>query len=965
MPAYRYDGLMDESDDTILQLKRELQVVIATGKTDDILQAYADLGQSFFDQRQFPQALHCFEKMVSSQQESGQDSSAMETGHFKEVAYCQIGLIHLAMGDFHKALEFCQLHLRVSKELGSLHGQGMACSHVGMALESLGEYQQALEYHQKALAISEETGDVAEQGMAYVSIGSLYDTMGQYENSLQCHHNALAIADATGDLDAQATACSYIREAYRRLGNLQKALEYQQIELSLAESQGIVDVQIRGHNNLAELYARLQHSDRALHHYQKALSSARNGGYPEDETRALSGIGAIYQKQGKLTRAVECYQQAIRVAQQCDDHIGQSAHYNDLGTVYLLLGNFQYAAQSHILAWQLCTEDDIEDRAISLAGMGSAYYKLGDFQKCIKAYRRILDQAESVGDELPSCYMITACIGLGNSCCQVTQFDEAAEHFDRALELAEINGDSLIQAEAALLLGHVSFSLQRFDKAYEHYQKSFGVSQEISDLLGQCRACCGTANCYYAWADYQNAARLYKKALERGFQAEVESTDKGPDMRPRRRPKVQEGGKSEALHENLKGTEQLAVLLHEIVQQHRQQCGPSPSELMGAIYVYLWGLMAVLLNSGEAAPPPALPPGLVDTLVQSLMDASVVDRDREGVSSRYPPYIQHYCMFILYRLSCLDGLRKLVKSAKTIDAMLACLAFPKDPHASFGQEGAGSVPGGALQSHLVATKALKNFLAHSSPGEEGTRDLILHSPQLPALLDALPRKTKATDSSQLKQVVYILSMLTAISDPQMVLRQHNPASPLSPSPLGSPYSRAPSLRRLQQSPNGLRVVTAVSEVVTHVVATDECTDWDLKVLKLCLKLLLDFSKHGLGARAAASRVVDLHRIETYTSLHLPSSSGVASSAMDLCKMLQLPGPGEDAESVRVESVRSSSVLSDEYHSIADTSVDTTTHDSQDTTTFESLSSHSSDCAAVAVAHLTLAFEDDDLYFSDK
>ena len=942
MPADQYDGFMGESDDPIPQLQRDLQVVIAAGKTNDILQAYANLGQSFFHQRQFPQALHCFEKMLSHQQETGQDSSATETGHFKEVAYCQIGLIHLAMGDFHKAVEFCQLHLQLSKELGSLHGQGMACSHMGMALESLGEYQQALEYHQKALAISEETGDVAEQGMAYVSIGSLYDTMGQYENSLQCHHNALAIADATGDLDAQATACSYIREAYRRLGNLQKALEYQQIELSLAESQGIVDVQIRGHNNLAELYVLLQHTDRALHHYQKALSSAKNGGYPEDETRALSGIAAIYQKQGKLARAVECHQQAIRVAQQCDDRVGQSAHYNDLGTVYLLLGNFQYAAQSHMLAWQLCTEDDIEDRAISLAGMGSAYYKLGDFQKCIKAYRRILDQAESVGDELPNCYMITACMGLGNSCYQVAQFDEAADNLDRALELAEINGDSSIQAEAALSLGHVFFSLHRFDKAYEHYQKSFGVSQEISDLLGQCRAYCGTANCYYAGADYQNAAKLYKKALE-----------------------VQEGGKSEALHESLKGTEQLAVLLHEIVQKHRQQCGPSPSELMGAIYVYLWGLMAVLLNSGEAAPPPALPPLFVDTLVQSLMDASVVDRDTEGLPSRYPPYIQHYCMFILYRLSCLDGLRKVVKSAKTIDAILACLAFPTDLYASFGQEGAGSIPGGALQSHLVATKALKNFLAHSSPGEEDTRDLILHSPQLPALLDALPRKTKATDSSQLKQVVYILSMLTAISDPQMVLRQHNSGSPLSSPSLGSPYSRAPSLRRLQQSPNGLRVVTAVSEVVTHVVATDECTDWDVKVLKLCLKLLLDFSKHGLGVRAAASRVVDLHRIETYTSVHLPPSSGVAILAMDLCRMLQLPGPGEDAESVRAESVRSSSVLSDEYHSIADTSVDTTTHDSQDTTTFESLSSHSSDCAAVAVAHLTLSFEDDELYFSDK
>ena len=927
---------MDESDDPIPQLKKELQVAIATGATNDILQAYANLGQSFFDQRQFPQALRCFEKMLSSQREPAQDSSAAETGHFKEVAYCQIGLIHGAMGNFHKALEFCQLHLQVSKELGSLHGQGMACSHMGMALESLGEHQQALEYHQKALAIAEETGDIAEQGVAYVSIGCLYDTMGQYENSLQCHHNALAIADATGDPDAQATACCYVREAYRRLGNLQKALEYQQIELSLAESQGIVDVQIRGHNNLGELYARLQHTDRALHHYQKALSSAKNGGYSEDETRALRGIGAIYQKQGKLARAVECHQQAIRVAQQCDDRVSQSAHYNDLGTVYLLLGNFQYAAQSHILAWQLCTEDDIEDRAISLAGMGTAYYKLGDFQKCIEAYRRILDQAESVGAEFPCCYMITACMGMGNSCYRAAQFDEASEYLDRALELAEINGDSLIQAEAALSLGHVSFSLQQFDKAYEHYQKSFGASQAISDLLGQCRAYCGTANCCYAWADYPNAAKLYKKALE-----------------------VQEGGKSEALHEHLKGTEQLAVLLHEIVQQHRQQCGPSPSELMGAIHVHLWGLMAVLLNSSEAGPPPALPPGLVDTLVQALMDASVVDGGREGVSSRYPPYVQHYCVFILYRLSCLEGPRRLVKSAKTIDAILACLAFPTEPHAAFGQEGAGTVPGGALQSHVVATKALKNFLAHSSPGEEDTRDLILHSPQLPALLDALPRKAKATDSSQLKQVVYILSMLTAISDPQMVLRQHSPA----PGP--SPSGRAPSLRRLQQSPNGLRVVTAVSEVITHVVASDECTDWDLKVLKLCLKLLLDFSKHGFGARAAASRVVDLQRIEAYASVHLPSSSGVASSALDLCKMLQLPGPGEDAESVRVESVRSSSVLSDEYHSIADTSVDTTTHDSQDTTTFESLSSHSSDCAAVAVAHLTLAFEDDELYYSDK
>ena len=76
-------------------------------------------------------------------------------------AYCNLGNAYNSLGDFQKAIEYHERHLKISKKVGDRAGEGIAYGNLGNAYHSLGDFQQAIEYHERHLKISKEVGDRA------------------------------------------------------------------------------------------------------------------------------------------------------------------------------------------------------------------------------------------------------------------------------------------------------------------------------------------------------------------------------------------------------------------------------------------------------------------------------------------------------------------------------------------------------------------------------------------------------------------------------------------------------------------------------------------------------------------------------------------------------------------------------------------------------------------------------------
>ena len=152
--------------------------------------------------------------------------------------------------------------------------------------------------------------------------------------------------------------------------------------------------------------------------------------------------------------------------------------------------------------------------------------------------------------------------------------------------------------------------------------------------------------------------------------------------------------------------------------------------------------------------------------------------------------------------------------------------------------------------------------------------------------------------------------------------------------------------------------------INAVAGSGDCTEVDAKVLKACLKPLLELLKYPQTADCALA-TLDHGRLDLFLQVHVPAESGLYLMGAEVCKALAARStlrldPRDRSPAVVVECVRhrlrSSSVLSSSSRS-ASTSIDTS-HDLS-TSVYESLSSDSSvPSSPFDIARLTLSFDAD-------
>jgi adenylate cyclase len=73
------------------------------------------------------------------------------------MAYNLMGISNFVKADIAKSLDFYQLGLKVSEEIGDKKGSADIISNIGMTYDNLGDYPKALEYYRRSLKFFEET----------------------------------------------------------------------------------------------------------------------------------------------------------------------------------------------------------------------------------------------------------------------------------------------------------------------------------------------------------------------------------------------------------------------------------------------------------------------------------------------------------------------------------------------------------------------------------------------------------------------------------------------------------------------------------------------------------------------------------------------------------------------------------------------------------------------------------------
>ncbi|XP_044170137.1 tetratricopeptide repeat protein 28-like [Acropora millepora] len=338
-----------------------------------------------------------------------------------------------AEGDFRKAIEYHEKHLKIAREVGDRVGEGNAYGSLGNAYRSLGDFRKAIEYHEKYLEIAIEVGDRVGEGSAYGSLGNAYQSLGDSRKAIEYHEKHLEIAIEVGHRVGEGDAHGSLGNAYQSLSDFQKAIEYHEKHLEIAIEVGDRVGVGYAYGSLGNAYQSLGDHRKAIEYHEKCLEITKEVGDRDVEGRAYGNLGNAYRSLGDFQKAIYCLEKCLEITKEVGDRVGEGSAYGNLGNAYNSLGDLQKAIEYREKHLKIAIEVGNRDGEGNAYGnLGDAYKSLGDFRKAIEYHEKHLEIAIEVGDRTGE-GIAHHNIGLGYF--SLGQFENALDKFDSAVKV--------------------------------------------------------------------------------------------------------------------------------------------------------------------------------------------------------------------------------------------------------------------------------------------------------------------------------------------------------------------------------------------------------------------------------------------------------------------------------------------------------------------------------------------------
>ncbi|WP_025666867.1 CHAT domain-containing protein [Aquimarina megaterium] len=223
---------------------------------------------------------------------------------------------------------------------------------------------------------------------------------------------------------------------------------------------------------------------------------------------------------GRFDEAIQLIKKTLNFSEYSISHLNRAELLNNLGSAYLLKGDFNEAHNYYNKAYQLKLENkaNLYDLATTTFNIGVVNEALGDYNMAIEFYKKsatydLRNQGEEVG------FITDIYTAISGIYAKKNDLEKAEEYIDKALKKAVI-----IYGENHLNTANIQAWYVRYLKLKEEYaisldfdkkalrvrEKSYGVYNwfPIQNLTS-------IADTYVKLAEYVEAEKYYKEALRR------------------------------------------------------------------------------------------------------------------------------------------------------------------------------------------------------------------------------------------------------------------------------------------------------------------------------------------------------------------------------------------------------------------------------------------------------------------
>ncbi len=224
---------------------------------------YYSLGESFFIQRNFDEALKYYNKANPFFTLLKDSINITKTQR-------NIGLIHLYKSDYNKALSVYEQSLKMSEEMKDSEMMAICYQNIGIVLGELNKPEMQRTYYQKALHLYIKQNDEPSIADIDLNLGRCYIQSGQLKKGSNYYKNALSIYEKNQDSSKIASLYNNFGSLYMQQNLLGESSYYyelaEELFTKLNDQTGLINTYI----GLGDLCAKKNQIDTAIELYQKS-----------------------------------------------------------------------------------------------------------------------------------------------------------------------------------------------------------------------------------------------------------------------------------------------------------------------------------------------------------------------------------------------------------------------------------------------------------------------------------------------------------------------------------------------------------------------------------------------------------------------------------------------------------------------------------------------------------------------
>lgn len=313
-----------------------------------------------------------------------------------------LGEVLLDRDRYEEALECLEESLKLDRELGTVGSQGRSLLLLGGAHLQLGDREPAGEYFKQALDVYERAENDVGRSSALHELGSWYAEEGNLREAIRCFRQGLSIDSRQEDRIGVVRANRSLAMAHRRRGDLHRAEEL--LEEAEQELRGVND-QMERALLLAER-GRLALAEGRHKEARDRLQAARDifqarSNSPVQAATCQRLLALVAASQGDCLFALQLLHDAGEVFEAAHDNPELDELYDDLGSVYLQLGQLRNAEQAVRKSLELGRRMGWRHgRGRSLLLLGEIGMRQGDMSEAYKQLQSALSLFTQINDEV-------------------------------------------------------------------------------------------------------------------------------------------------------------------------------------------------------------------------------------------------------------------------------------------------------------------------------------------------------------------------------------------------------------------------------------------------------------------------------------------------------------------------------------------------------------------------------------